>query len=58
MTEIRTTASNSGKEIAIRLKAAEQSVQRIGGILRDLPTFFWLRAFPALKHFPSPPANH
>jgi hypothetical protein len=33
-------------------------VQWIGGILRDLQAFFWLRVFPALKHFPSPPANH
>ncbi|MCI0616980.1 hypothetical protein L0244_28730 [bacterium] len=38
--------------------ASQQSVQWIGGILRDLQAFFWLRAFPALKHFPSPPANH
>jgi len=28
------------------------------GILRDLQAFFWLRVFPALRHFPSPPANH
>jgi len=39
-------------------RAAEQSVQWIGGILRDLQAFFWLRVFPALRHFPSPPANH
>jgi hypothetical protein len=40
------------------LTAAEQSVQWIGGILRDLPAFFWLRAFSALRHYPSPLANH
>jgi hypothetical protein len=38
--------------------ASQQSVQWIGGILRDLQAFFWLRAFPALRHFSSPPANH
>ncbi|MCZ2247135.1 MAG: hypothetical protein LC111_00040 [Bacteroidia bacterium] len=38
--------------------AVEQSVQWIGGILRDLQAFFWLWAFSALKHLPSPPANH
>jgi len=36
-------------------KAAEQSVQWIGGILRDLQAFFWLQVFPALRLYPSPP---
>jgi hypothetical protein len=27
------------------------------GILRDLQAFFWLRAFPALKHYPRPPTR-
>jgi hypothetical protein len=43
---------------AFEKSSAQQSVQWIGGILRDLQAFFWLRAFSALKHFPSPPANH
>jgi hypothetical protein len=37
---------------------AQHSVQWIGGILRDLQAFFWLRVFPALRHYPRPPANH
>jgi hypothetical protein len=40
------------------MKAAQHSVQWIGGILRDLQAFFWLRVFPALRHYLSPPANH
>jgi len=40
------------------IKVAQQSVQWIGGIRRHFQAFFWLRAFSALKHFPSPPANH
>jgi hypothetical protein len=40
------------------LNTAEHSVQWIGGILCDLQAFFRLRVFSALKHFPSPPANH
>ena len=32
-----------------------QSVQRTGGILRDLQAFFWLRVFPAPKQNLSPP---
>lgn len=43
---------------AFALIAAQQSVQWIGVILRDLQAVFWLRVFPTLKHFPSPPANH
>ena len=39
-------------------KATQQSVQWIGGILRDLQALFWLRVFPALRHYPSLPANH
>jgi hypothetical protein len=38
--------------------ATQQSVQWMVGILRDLQAFFWLRVFPALKHFPSPPASN
>jgi len=34
---------------------AQQSVQRIFGSLRLRETFFWLRVFSALRHFPSPP---
>jgi hypothetical protein len=35
-------------------KAAEQSVQWIGGILRDLQAFFWIRVFPALRALSKP----
>jgi hypothetical protein len=38
--------------------AANPRLKADVGILRDLEAFFWLRAFSALKHFPSPPANH
>ena len=42
MTGIRTTASNSGKEIVIRQKAAEHSVHPTGGSLRVFKHFAWL----------------
>ena len=45
-------------QFASKLRKAESTQhggQWIGGILRYLQAFFWLRAFSALKHFPSPP---
>jgi len=48
---------DSGRESGKIQNAAEQSVQWICGILRGLQAFFWLRVFPALKHFPGPPAS-
>lgn len=38
----------------INQNAAEQSVHWIGGILRDLQTFFWLRVFSTSQIFVSP----
>jgi len=35
-------------------KSAQQSVQRTGGSLRDLQTFFWLRAFSTSQAFSYP----
>ena len=35
-----------------------QSVQWMVGILRLRQAFFWLRVFPALRHYPSPPHHH
>jgi len=40
------------------MSAAQQSVQWMVGILRDLQAFFWLQVFPALRHYPSPPHHH
>jgi hypothetical protein len=37
-------------------KTAQQSVHPTLGIRRDFQAFFWLRVFPALKHFPRPPS--
>ena len=52
---------------ALSSKTAQHSVHPIpgklrrghgGGSLRGLQAFFWLRVFPALRHFPSLPTNH
>jgi hypothetical protein len=43
--------------VLLNENTAQQSVQPTGGILRRFQAFFWLRVFPALRHFPSPPTS-
>jgi hypothetical protein len=56
--KVRHVGGGSGFHQQVLLKASQQSVQWICGILRDLQAFFWLWVFPAPKQNPRPPAIH